>query len=129
MADSACTATAYLSGVKTNVKCIGVSANVKVADCESSKLKSNRPSSIVKWAQDAGKATGIVTNTRITHASPAGTYAHVPFRDMECDNDVIRLKLDPNSCNFDIAKQLVDDEPGRNIKVDDERSMKAHICT
>lgn len=117
VADSACTATAYLTGVKTNIRCIGVSAAVKVADCEAAKIPANRPSSVLKWAQDAGMATGIVTTTRVTHASPAGTYAHVPFRDMECDADVVRRKLDPVSCNFDIAKQLVYDEPGKNIKV------------
>lgn len=117
VADSACTATAYLSGVKTNVRCIGVSAAVKVADCEAAKIPANRPSSILKWAQDAGMATGIVTTTRVTHASPAGTYAHVPFRDMECDGDVVKKKLDPVSCNFDIAKQLVYDEPGKNMQV------------
>lgn len=118
VADSACTATAYLSGVKTNVRCIGVSAAVKVADCEAAKIPANRPTSILKWAQDAGMATGIVTTTRVTHASPAGTYAHVPFRDMECDADVLKKsKLDPVSCNFDIAKQLVYEEPGKDIKV------------
>lgn len=96
---------------------IGVNAKVKVADCESAKKPSNRPSSIIKWAQDSGKATGVVTNTRITHASPAGAYAHVPYRSMECDNDVRKSDLDPKSCDFDIAKQLIYDEPGKNIKV------------
>lgn len=115
--DSASTATAYLRGVKSNYYTIGVTAKVKPADCESAKLPSNRPSSIVKWAQDAGKATGIVTNTRITDASPAGAYAHVPLRDMEDDADVVELGLDPNSCNFDIAQQLIHGPVGRNIKV------------
>lgn len=99
------------------MKCIGVSANVKVADCEAAKIESNRPQSILKWAQDAGKGTGVVTTTRITHASPAGTYAHVPYREMECDADVVKKQLDPKSCDFDIAKQLVYEDPGRNIKV------------
>jgi len=33
--------------------------------------------------KDAAKATGIVTTTRVTHATPAGTYAHVANRDWE----------------------------------------------
>ncbi|MCC5925648.1 MAG: alkaline phosphatase [Bacteroidetes bacterium] len=33
--------------------------------------------------RDAGKATGLVTTTRITHATPAGFAANVPSRDME----------------------------------------------
>ena len=32
--------------------------------------------SILKWAQQAGKSVGIVTNTRVTHATPAAAYAH-----------------------------------------------------
>lgn len=117
MADSACTATAYMCGIKANYRTIGVSANVKVADCESAKNESNRPSSIIKWAQEAGKATGTVTTTRVTHASPAGGYAHVPLRDMESDADVKSSGLNTTSCNFDIARQLVYYEPGRNLKV------------
>lgn len=115
--DSASTATAYMTGVKGNFMTIGVNAKVKSADCESTKIQSNRLTSIVKWAQDAGKATGVVTTTRVTHASPAGAYAHVPYRYMERDSDMVKKQLDPSSCNFDIAKQLIYDDPGKNIKV------------
>lgn len=106
-----------MCGVKANYNTIGVTAAVEVADCESGKLEKNRVSSIVQWAQEAGKSTGIVTTTRVTHASPAGSYAHVPYRDMESDADILKNKLDPKSCNYDIAKQLVTEEPGKNIKV------------
>lgn len=106
-----------MCGVKANFATVGVTAKVKLGDCEAAKVPSNRPPSIVKWTQDAGKATGVVTATQITDASPAGAYAHVPFRHLECDNDVHKYMLDPKSCNFDIASQLVYDEPGRSIKV------------
>ncbi len=115
--DSASTATAYMCGVKGNYRTIGVSAAVQVADCDAAKKSENRVESIVKWAQEARKATGVVTNTRVTHASPAGSYAHVPYRDMESDADVLERNLDPRSCDFDIARQLIYDEPGRNINV------------
>lgn len=115
--DSACTATAYMSGVKTNFRAIGVSAKVKSGDCEGAKVEGNRVESIVQWAQKAGKATGIVTTTRVTHASPAGSYAHVNHRDMESDEDVKILGLDPKICDFDIAHQLVHEDTGKNIKV------------
>lgn len=115
--DSACTATAYMSGVKTNFRAIGVSAKVKSGDCEGAKVEANRVESIVQWAQKAGKATGIVTTTRVTHASPAGSYAHVNHRDMESDEDVKILGLDPKICDFDIAYQLVHEDTGKNIKV------------
>lgn len=117
VADSASTSTAYLGGVKANYQTIGVTAKVKSVDCESAKIESNRPSSIIKWAQDAGKATGIVTTTRITDASPAGAYAHVPIRDMECDADILAMALDPQFCDYDIAKQMIYDKVGRDIKV------------
>lgn len=115
--DSASTATAYMCGVKTNYHAIGVSAKVQSGDCEGAKVEANRVASIVQWAQESGKATGIVTTTRVTHASPAGSYAHVNHRDMESDADVKILGLDPKICDFDIAEQLVRNTPGRNIKV------------
>ncbi|XP_065208766.1 alkaline phosphatase-like isoform X2 [Planococcus citri] len=114
--DSACTSTAYMTGVKTNFKGIGITAKVQQTDCKGAKLEANRPSSIVQWAQEAGKATGVVTNTRITHASPAGAYAHISHRDFECDNDIVALKMD-KTCTDDIARQLIEENPGKNIKV------------
>lgn len=71
-ADSACTATAYLGGVKTNDGVIGLNAQAEFLNCEDSNLKSKFVSPISEWAMDAGKWAGTVTTTRITHASPAG---------------------------------------------------------
>lgn len=68
--DSACTSTAYLCGVKANYGTVGVNANVPNSDCKAGQIEENRVSSIAKWAIDAGKAAGIVTTTRVTHASP-----------------------------------------------------------
>jgi alkaline phosphatase len=66
--------------------------------------------------KDAGKSTGVVTTARVTHASPAGTYAHIANRDWENDNEVMLSEQDPTKC-ADIAKQLVLYDPGKNIKV------------
>jgi hypothetical protein len=66
--------------------------------------------------KDAGKSTGIVTTTRITHASPSGAYAHVANREWENDAQVEHSNLSPALCP-DIAKQLVVNDPGKNIKV------------
>lgn len=41
------------------------------------------PEPLWRRAKRAGKATGLVTTTRVTHATPAGFVAHVPRRDME----------------------------------------------
>ncbi|PNF15816.1 hypothetical protein B7P43_G09886 [Cryptotermes secundus] len=116
VADSACSATAYLSGVKANIGTAGVTGRVKVDDCAAMRNTSNQVSSILKWSQDAGKSTGVVTTTRITHASPSGTYAHIANRDWENDAEVRNSGQDPDICD-DIAEQLVNRIPGKNIKV------------
>jgi hypothetical protein len=66
--------------------------------------------------QDAGKSTGVVTTTRITHASPSGTYAHIANRDWENDAEVKNSGQDPKICD-DIAEQLVNKLPGKDINV------------
>lgn len=76
-----------------------------------------------RWAQDAGKLTGIVTTTRVTHASPSGAYAHAATRDWESDRDVRKDKVDPEECP-DIAQQLVTGETGRNINVSNRTYLK-----
>lgn len=116
VADSACTATAYLSGVKANYATIGVNARVLENDCTQGLDTSTHTSSIAKWAQDAGKATGLVTTTRVTHASPAGVYAHTANRDWEDDNEITSSKCDPEIID-DIAEQLVYGDVGKNLKV------------
>lgn len=54
--DSACAATAFLSGVKTNVGTINVSPKVKRGDC--TVPAADRLESIAKAALDAGKVVG-----------------------------------------------------------------------
>lgn len=109
-------ATAYLCGVKNNYGTIGVSGRVKLNDCFAANNPNNRLSSIARWAQLSGKSTGIVTTTRITHASPAGSYANVANRDYECDADVLKYNQDPTECG-DIATQLISGPTGREFNV------------
>lgn len=106
VADSACTATAYLCGVKTNIQTIGVTPTVKFNNCTLSQNPANQVNSILAWAQAAGLSTGIVTTTTVTHASPAGTYAHTANRDWENNAKVEESGQDSNECD-DIAEQLV----------------------
>lgn len=58
----------------------------------------------------SGRAGGIVTTTRVTHATPGGAYAYSPDRDWESDTD---LPPGDNDCKKygvkDIAAQLVED--------------------
>lgn len=118
VAESACTATAYLTGVKGNYETIGVSAAVKQNDCVGSLAPQNRTDSIAQWAIAAGKAAGLVTTTKVTHASPAGTYAHTSNRNWESDkelNEAAANASDVNRCE-DIAKQLMTGHPGKDFK-------------
>ncbi|XP_076182344.1 alkaline phosphatase, tissue-nonspecific isozyme isoform X2 [Ptiloglossa arizonensis] len=111
--DSASTATALFGGVKTNHEVVGVNANVPLGDCNASLNTDNHVDSIVSWAQAAGKDTGFVTTTRVTHATPAPLYAHAANRRWECES---AMQKTDNRCK-DIARQLVENRPGKNIKV------------
>ncbi|ETN62062.1 alkaline phosphatase [Anopheles darlingi] len=116
VADSACTATAYLTGVKANYETIGVNAHVQVQDCHAARNRSTHTTSIAQWAMDAGKDAGIVTTTRVTHASPAGVYAHTSYRDWEND-----FYVKEDGCTSeqvdDIAHQLVYGETAPKLRV------------
>lgn len=61
-----------------------------------------------------GKSTGLVTNTRVTHATPAALYAHSASRYWEDDSKIPSSAR--NLCK-DIARQLVEDSPGNKINV------------
>ena len=114
--DSAGTATAFLTGVKANFGTIGVNANIAQKETDCSKIAANSVPSILKWAQDQGKATGVVTTTRITHATPAASYAHTANRDWESDSDFPPDLKNGEACK-DIARQLIEDDPGKRLRV------------
>ncbi|XP_041647650.1 intestinal-type alkaline phosphatase [Cheilinus undulatus] len=103
MPDSAGTATAYLCGVKANYGTIGVSAATPRYNCSASKGKEVK--SILHRAKLAGKSVGVVTTTRVQHASPAATYAHSANRGWYSDSDLTEEAV-KNGCR-DIAYQLV----------------------
>ncbi|CAH2044363.1 unnamed protein product, partial [Iphiclides podalirius] len=108
-------ATAYLCGVKANRGTIGLSAAVPRYNCSASLDNSARLDSIAAWALADGRDAGVVTTTRITHASPAGAFAKVANRHWENDAEVKANNEDPNICP-DIAYQLVHSDPGKQFK-------------
>nr|XP_019950508.1 PREDICTED: alkaline phosphatase-like [Paralichthys olivaceus] len=101
--DSAATATAYLCGVKTNLNTIAVNAAARNGACRTQ--KGNEVTSILKWAKDAGKSVGIVTTTRVQHATPAASYAHSASRKWYSDADMPEAAK-RDGCT-DIASQLL----------------------
>ncbi|XP_072398946.1 membrane-bound alkaline phosphatase-like isoform X1 [Diabrotica undecimpunctata] len=115
-ADSACSATAYLGGVKANKGTVGVTAAVNKRNCTAMNDPDNHVESIARLFQLKKKRTGLVTTTRVTHASPAGVYAHTAYRHWESDTDVLGDHENPKECE-DIAHQLVFGETGKNLNV------------
>ncbi|XP_002736848.1 alkaline phosphatase-like [Saccoglossus kowalevskii] len=103
VADSAGTATAYMCGVKSKAGTIGVDDRVQKGNCQS--IKHAKVKSFVEIAADEGRSAGIVTSARITHATPAAAYAHVPERSWERDAQVPGNER-AAGCT-DIASQLV----------------------
>ncbi|XP_078114262.1 intestinal-type alkaline phosphatase [Sander vitreus] len=103
MPDSAGTATAYTCGVKANYGTLGVTAATPRYDCHAS--YGNEVTSVLHRAKKAGKSVGIVTTTRVQHASPGANYAHSADRGWYSDSDLPSEAI-KNGCH-DIAYQLV----------------------
>ncbi|XP_076581950.1 intestinal-type alkaline phosphatase [Chaetodon auriga] len=103
MPDSAGTATAYLCGVKANYGTLGVSASTPRGNCKAT--FGNEVTSVLHRAKAAGKSVGIVTTTRVQHASPGANYAHTPDRGWYADSDMPTSAAE-EGCR-DIAFQLI----------------------
>jgi alkaline phosphatase len=83
VSDSAGTATAIFSGTKTKAGVIGIGPEAKRRNCDDALQYPLQ--SIGEIAKRRGKSVGIVTTTRVTHATPASLYAHAPDRIYESD--------------------------------------------
>ncbi|XAH23237.1 alkaline phosphatase [Xylophilus sp. GW821-FHT01B05] len=96
--DSAPSMAAYTTGVKSRNEVIAMDGNTVAtrpsADSSVSPAVSNAVNNcaasngaavptILEQAIAKGKATGVVTTARLTHATPAATYAHICHRDAE----------------------------------------------
>ncbi|WP_462156740.1 alkaline phosphatase [Pseudoalteromonas sp. GB56] len=112
--DSAGTMTAMASGVKTDVGVIGVAEGVERGNCAS--VSGNELVTALELAEIAGKSTGVVSTARITHATPAATYAKSADRNWE---DVSDMPSDAvtQGCE-DIAMQLVNFEQNLEARFD-----------
>jgi alkaline phosphatase len=111
--DSAPSMSAYMTGVKMNNEVISMSTDTSAFD-PTTKAKyvvgsdttcpaagnGTSVTTLLELAKAAGKSVGAVTTTRITHATPAATYAHLCHRDGE---NRIAEQLTPGSANFNAA--------------------------
>ena len=111
--DSAGTMTAMATGVKTRMGVLAVGPSAPRTDCAAA--AGDELVSLLEIAKLAGLSTGIVTTTRITHATPAATYAYTPERNWEDD-----VTLGPTAAAAgckDIARQLVEPRLGEGPDV------------
>lgn len=101
--DSAGTMTAIMSGVKTNFGVVGVDQHVQRGNCASQ--SGSELVSALMLAEVAGMSTGVISTARITHATPAATYAVSVERNWEDISNMPVAAVDAG-CE-DIALQLV----------------------
>jgi alkaline phosphatase len=82
--DSACSASHLALGIDAPLEAVGIDANGDPYE------------TILEMAQRLGKSTGLVSDTRITHATPAAFAAHQPHRSLENEIAVDMLGVGPD---------------------------------
>ncbi len=111
--ESAGTMSAIVTGAKTTSAVLSVDETVRRGDFKAA--LQHGLVTILERAEQHGLATGIVTTTTVTHATPGATYAHVPDRDWEDDS---RLSGAAREAGFpDIARQLLEFPYGDGLEV------------
>lgn len=109
--DSAGTATAMTTGTKTRIGVIGLNPGQGAEACRTPEAL---PKPLARLARDRGLAVGVVTTTRITHATPAAMWAHVPNRDWEAADRDYPAEARASGC-ADIAAQLTGFAGGMDV--------------
>ncbi|XP_050689642.1 alkaline phosphatase-like isoform X3 [Eriocheir sinensis] len=104
-----------VTGFKVRPGTLGV-ANVEPGDCVASLRPENQLDTILDWVQQAGMDTGIVTTHAVTIGTSAALYAKSARSEWECNDQTEEEAKAKSDCK-DTARQLIEDEPGRNIKV------------
>lgn len=111
--DSAAGGTAISSGVKTYNGAIGVDVN------------ENPVKTILEDAEDKGLATGLVSTSSITHATPASFIAHQTSRNMYEEIAADFLKTDIDVFIGGGYKHFTEREDGRNLA--NELEQKGYV--
>lgn len=117
--DSAAAMTAIVTGVKTKDGVLSINQNV--TPHKASTVSGNELITMFELAKQRGLSAGVVTTTRVTHATLAACYAHSPDRDWECDANILNnLAKDGDVTNAqfpDIARQLIEFSYGNGLEV------------
>lgn len=93
--DSAPSMSAYMTGVKCNNEVLSMTPDTVYQGSNGAPV-----TTIMEAAKVAGWGTGVVTTTRVTHATPAATYSHINDRDAE---DTIAAQLAIGGAGFNNA--------------------------
>ncbi len=101
--DSAGTASAMNTGLKTQIGKISVQPDGPFAGCANN--AATPPVTFADLAEAAGMSTGVVSTARLTHATPAAVYGHAVSRGFENDKD-LSLAAKERNC-ADLAAQLI----------------------
>ena len=111
--DSAGTMSAMATGVKTRLGVLSIGQQAARGDCAAS--RSAQVMSLWELAAASDMATGVVTTTRVTHATPGATFSHSADRNWENDSDV-PAEAKAAGC-IDIARQQIESPYGNGPDV------------
>jgi alkaline phosphatase len=130
--DSACSAAHLASGVDAPSESVGID------------MDGNHVDSVLEIAKRLGKATGLVSDTRLTHATPAAFASHQPHRSLE--NEIAEemlatgvdvmlsgglryfIPMSANDTKGNVYKQLVK-QTGGDIKIKSKRKDDKNLLT
>jgi len=131
-ADSAPTMTAMMTGQNTNAGVIGLDDTTEYADFNGDG-DGRRVRTLLEQAKRRDMKVGVISTARITHATPAATYAHINDRN---DENAIALQALPGDATYNTAlgdgvdllfgggrqyflpSSVVDEEGGRGSRTD-----------
>ncbi|KQZ66167.1 MULTISPECIES: alkaline phosphatase [unclassified Lysobacter] len=106
--DSAGTMSAMATGVKTRAGVLSIGQQAARGSCAGALAAPIL--SLWELAAGSGLATGVVTTTRVTHATPGATFSHSADRNWENDAD---LPEDAKAAGCqDIARQMIESPYG-----------------
>ncbi len=111
--DSAGTMTAMATGVKTRSAVLSIGQQPARGDC--SGALTSPLLTLWELAANAGMASGVITTTRITHATPAATLSHSADRNWENDSEMTPEAIQAG-CR-DIAVQMIESPYGHGPDV------------
>ncbi len=111
--DSAGTMSAMATGVKTRAGVLSIGQQAARGNC----TQAQGAPILTLWelAASRGFATGVVTTTRVTHATPGATFSHSADRNWENDTDLPEAAKTAGCA--DIARQMVETPYGHGPDV------------